>query len=32
MKFCGKYDLMKISEQAEAYANWLNAPYKGILA
>ena len=31
MKFCGKYELTKISEQAEAYAKWLNNPYKGIL-
>lgn len=29
MKFCGKYELNKISEQAEAYAKWLNSPYKG---
>lgn len=32
MKFCGKYELTKISEQAEAYAKWLNNPYKGSLA
>jgi 5'-3' exonuclease len=31
MKFCGKYDLTKISEQAETYAKWLNSPYTGIL-
>lgn len=29
MKFCSKYELVKISEQAETYARWLNAPYKG---
>lgn len=29
MRFCGKYELNKISEQAEAYAKWLNTPYKG---
>ena len=29
MKFCGKYELTKISEQAETYAKWLNSPYKG---
>jgi hypothetical protein len=29
MKFCGKYELTKISEQAETYAKWLNNPYKG---
>ena len=32
MKFCGKYELTKISEQADAYAKWLNAPYTGVLA
>ena len=32
MKFCGKYELAKISEQAETYAKWLNSPYKGELA
>ena len=32
MKFCGKYELTKISEQAEAYAKWLNAPYTGSLS
>lgn len=31
MRFCGKYDLTKISEQAETYAKWLNSPYKGNL-
>ena len=31
MKFCGKYELTKISEQAETYAKWLNSPYKGNL-
>jgi len=31
MKFCGKYELTKISEQAEAYAKWLNSPYTGEL-
>ena len=30
MKFCGKYELNKISEQAESYAKWLNNPYKGL--
>ena len=29
MKFCGKYELNKISENAEAYSKWLNAPYQG---
>jgi 5'-3' exonuclease len=31
MRFCGKYELTKISEQAETYARWLNSPYKGSL-
>jgi 5'-3' exonuclease len=29
MKFCGRYELTKISEQAETYSKWLNAPYQG---
>ena len=29
MKFCGKYELEKISQNAEAYSRWLNAPYQG---
>jgi 5'-3' exonuclease len=29
MKFCGKYDLQKISEQAETYSKWLGASYQG---
>ena len=28
LKFCGKYDLQKMSEQASAFAEWLQAPYK----
>lgn len=31
MKFCGKYELTKISDQAQAYSQWLNAPYQGEL-
>ena len=31
MRFCGKHDLQKISEQAEQYAQWLNAVYQGVL-
>jgi len=31
MKFCGKYELTKISDQADTYARWLNEPYKGSL-
>ena len=29
MKFCGKYELQKIADQAETYSKWLNALYKG---
>lgn len=29
MKFCGKYDLEKISQNADTYAKWLNTPYQG---
>jgi 5'-3' exonuclease len=31
MKFCGKYELEKISQNAETYAKWLNSPYTGVL-
>lgn len=31
MRFCGKYELTKISEQADTYAKWLNNPYQGSL-
>lgn len=31
LKLCGRYDLQKISEQADTYARWLNAPYTGKL-
>jgi len=31
MKFCGKYELTKLSENAETFARWLNEPYKGNL-
>ena len=31
IRFCGKYELTKISEQAETYAKWLNNTYKGAL-
>jgi len=31
LRFCAKYELTKISENAEAFAKWLNNPYKGIL-
>jgi 5'-3' exonuclease len=29
MRFCGKYALEKISQNAETYAKWLNASYQG---
>ena len=32
MRFCAKFELTKISEQAPTYAKWLNNPYQGILA
>ena len=31
MKFCGRYDLVNLSSQADSYAAWLNSPYKGSL-
>jgi 5'-3' exonuclease len=31
MKFCGKYELTRLSEQGDTYAKWLNSPYKGVL-
>jgi len=31
MKFCGKYELTRLSDQGETYAKWLNSPYKGVL-
>jgi len=31
MKFCGKYELNRIADNAEGYAKWLNTPYKGSL-
>ena len=31
MKFCSKFDLVKISEQATHYAKWLNNTYNGVL-
>jgi 5'-3' exonuclease len=31
MRFCGTYDLQKISEQSDTYTKWLNATYKGSL-
>jgi 5'-3' exonuclease len=31
MKFCAKYELSKISDQADSYAKWLSNSYKGSL-
>ena len=31
MRFCGKFELTKLSEQADIYARWLNHPYTGSL-
>lgn len=31
MRFCGRFELNKISEQAEVFARWLNSPYAGHL-
>jgi 5'-3' exonuclease len=31
LKFCGKYELTKISEQSETYSRWLNNTYTGSL-
>lgn len=29
LKFCGKYELVKISEQCDQYSKWLNSVYNG---
>lgn len=31
MRFCGRHELVRISEQAEQYARWLNQSYQGAL-
>jgi 5'-3' exonuclease len=31
MRFCGKYDLVKLSDHAEAIGRWLNTTYQGTL-
>jgi hypothetical protein len=31
MQFCGKYELNKLSENAEQVGRWLNETYKGVL-
>lgn len=32
MRFCGRHELTRISEQPEQYAEWLNTTYQGVLA
>ena len=31
MRFCGKYELNRISDQADVYSKWLNSSYTGKL-
>ena len=31
LKFCGRYELTKLSEQADAIGRWLNQTYQGVL-
>lgn len=31
MRFCGRHELNRVSEQADQYARWLNETYKGVL-
>ena len=31
LKFCGKYELNRLSEHAEQYGRWLNQTYQGAL-
>jgi 5'-3' exonuclease len=31
LQFCGKYELVKCSESAEAFGNWMNKTYSGVL-
>ena len=31
LKFCGKYELTRLSDQAEQYGRWLNQTYQGAL-
>jgi 5'-3' exonuclease len=31
LKFCGKYELIKLSEQADVVSRWMNETYKGVL-
>ncbi len=31
LKFCGKYELTKLSDQADAVGRWVNSTYQGVL-
>jgi hypothetical protein len=31
LRFCGKYELTKLSDYADAISRWLNETYKGVL-
>ena len=31
LKFCGRFDLIKLSENAEQIGTWLNRTYQGVL-
>ena len=31
LRFCGKYELTRISESAEQYGRWMNQTYQGVL-
>lgn len=31
LRFCGKFDLIKLSEQADQFGKWLNKSYNGVL-
>jgi hypothetical protein len=31
MRFCGRHELTRVSDQAEQYSRWLNKTYQGVL-
>jgi len=31
LKFCGKYELTKLSDNADQISRWMNETYKGVL-
>ena len=31
LQFCGKYELNKVSENAESFGSWMNKTYSGVL-